>query len=87
MYMYNHITGPVVFTESTSFGIADVATAIFMDSVRCLGSEHRLIDCDYESNHDCYHLEDVGIHCGQNSLNINIFLILYRVHYKQVIAF
>lgn len=55
-----------MFSDSTPFGIADVATAIFMDSVGCLGNEDNLIDCDYDSNHDCYHFEDVGIHCGQN---------------------
>ena len=37
---------------------------IFLDDVRCDGSEIRLVDCPKENNnHDCIHKEDAGILC------------------------
>ena len=37
---------------------------IAMDEVACTGDESRLIDCQYDSNHNCFHFEDVGIYCN-----------------------
>ena len=36
---------------------------IHLDEVRCTGSEQRLIDCRYNSNHDCFHFEDAHVRC------------------------
>ena len=38
---------------------------IWLDNVRCNGSESRLIDCPAHpiGQHDCDHAEDVGIQC------------------------
>ena len=37
---------------------------IFLDNVRCDGTETRLIDCDHRWEHNCVHNEDVGVDCS-----------------------
>jgi hypothetical protein len=39
---------------------------IWLDNVRCTGSESRLIDCPANSlgSHNCVHYEDAGVRCG-----------------------
>lgn len=66
---YHHIIGAVVYADSTAFGVADSTTNIFMDNVGCGGNEQKLIDCAHISNHNCYHIEDVGIRCEMNGQN------------------
>ena len=38
---------------------------IWLDDVRCVGSETRLADCQANSfgDHDCSHYEDAGVSC------------------------
>lgn len=72
----------MIFADSTPFGIANATTAIFMDSVGCLGNEPKLIDCDYDSNHDCYHFEDVGIHCGQNFQHMFVIYMYNSLYHR-----
>ncbi|XP_052086361.1 neurotrypsin-like isoform X2 [Mytilus californianus] len=36
---------------------------IWLDDVKCSGTESRLINCSYEDSHNCHHGEDVGIDC------------------------
>ncbi|CAG2228186.1 unnamed protein product [Mytilus edulis] len=37
---------------------------IWLNSITCSGSEHTLINCTYSMDtSDCYHLDDVGVHC------------------------
>jgi hypothetical protein len=40
--------------------------AIFLDEVRCVGNESRLIDCPANAigDHDCIHSEDAGVQCA-----------------------
>ena len=42
-----------------------------MDDVSCIGSETALVSCPNNSNHNCGHLEDAGVRCG----NLTPFLI------------
>ena len=37
---------------------------IYMDDVRCYGTESSLFSCVYYSNLDCHHYEDAGVRCG-----------------------
>ena len=37
---------------------------IAMDNVQCEGTELNLLDCPYTTNHNCLHVEDVGIMCS-----------------------
>ena len=39
---------------------------IVLDDVACSGKEVRLIDCDSSPIHDCFHLEDVAVHCNRD---------------------
>ena len=36
---------------------------IVLDDVHCTGTESRLTECPYTSNHNCIHLEDAGVRC------------------------
>ena len=36
---------------------------IFLDDVRCSGSETGLLDCPSTSQHNCVHSEDAGVRC------------------------
>ncbi|XP_071828206.1 scavenger receptor cysteine-rich domain-containing group B protein-like isoform X2 [Apostichopus japonicus] len=36
---------------------------IRLDEVNCSGSETSLIDCNYQTMHDCFHFEDAGVVC------------------------
>ena len=38
---------------------------ILLDDVACVGNESRLLDCQYTSNHNCGHSEDVGVVCNR----------------------
>lgn len=41
--------------------------AIFISSVVCYGGERSLLDCYYQTRHQCTHGQDVGINCeGEN---------------------
>ena len=46
-------------------GFTNGAGEIWLDEVNCDGSESRLIDCPASSigQHNCQHLEDVGVRC------------------------
>ena len=48
--------------EVASFGPARTGP-IWMDDVVCTGSESRLVDCRYTSDHNCTYRDDVGIAC------------------------
>ena len=37
--------------------------SILLDNVACSGGESSLLDCTYDSTHDCVHSEDVGVRC------------------------
>ena len=40
---------------------------IAMDNVQCAGTELNLLDCPHTANHNCLHVEDVGIVCNNES--------------------
>ncbi len=57
------------------------AGKIWLDDVQCTGSEERLTDC-YHGDwgvHDCNHMEDVAVECGERDPGRanTIVLILY----------
>ena len=37
--------------------------SIWLDDLRCIGSETRLIDCSHATSENCVHHEDVGVIC------------------------
>ena len=57
------------FTDATALSDAyfgQGSVPIVMDEVDCTGSENRLIDCNYDSRHNCSHHHDASVRC-QNS--------------------
>lgn len=67
--------------SASNFGIAD-DLPIFLDDVKCKGSESNLLSCNqlpFDMSHDCTHQEDVALRClGQ--------FITSSSHYHNTIA-
>ena len=36
---------------------------IHIDDVQCGGGENNLLECNYQSNHNCFHSDDAGVRC------------------------
>ena len=64
------IAFPSSFTDSEQ-----TYARIWLDNVRCEGTEARLIECRANpvGTHDCNHRDDVGVQCGEcmNSISIS----------------
>ena len=53
-----------------------------MDDLDCLGTEKKLIECEYDSGtDDCNHSEDAGVACYNQS---NYYLVVTFVIFKLV---
>ena len=54
-----------VDASALTFGFINGAGQIWLDNVRCRGTETRLIDCPASplGSHDCIHAEDAGVRC------------------------
>ena len=50
-------------------GYGEGRGGIFLDDVFCNGNESRLIDCNYQRNHNCLHHEDAGVRCQGKDVN------------------
>ena len=59
----------MIITPIYSFSEASSFTPIWLDNLRCLGKESRLIDCTANSIgvEDCDHFEDIALICTENS--------------------
>jgi deleted-in-malignant-brain-tumors protein 1 len=60
---------PIIPIGAIAFGEAQFGEgsgSIFLDDVRCVGFESRLIDCPANpiGIHNCIHGEDAGVQCG-----------------------
>ena len=69
----------VVFKDATAYDLAthgEGVGQIYLDDVRCNGSEERLIDCRHTSAHNCLHIEDAGVHCSNKSKRKASLLII-----------
>jgi deleted-in-malignant-brain-tumors protein 1 len=51
---------------NNQFGAGDANAIIWLDEMRCTGSETSLASCSHNAwgTHDCSHSEDVSIYCG-----------------------
>ena len=66
--LHGYILGAIALSEAT-FGQGD--GPIYLDDVRCTGSETRLADCQHRgiASHDCSHSEDAGVICPGEYIN------------------
>ena len=58
----------MIIITSYSFSQASSSTRTWLDELRCLGTESRLINCPANSigDEDCSHLEDISLVCAAN---------------------
>ena len=69
MYSYNLFLSTIFFhigATAVSFAAFGAGTgSIWLDNVRCVGTETRLIDCPANAigSHNCVHSEDAGVRC------------------------
>ncbi len=56
---------PLLGAVALTTGFANGAGQIWLDNVRCLGTETRLIDCFANplGSHNCIHSDDAGVRC------------------------
>ena len=62
------LTFPCVVLDAAVSGSAYFGQgngSIHLDNVACVGNESRLLDCQYTANHNCSHLQDVGVVCNR----------------------
>lgn len=73
---------PLVGSQVTS---ASAGVPIWLDNVRCRGTENRLIDCNHAALgvHNCNHNEDAGVACVDSSrwYSCNYSLVLCTVEW------
>ncbi len=64
MFVYDAVGATALFT-----GFINGNSVIWLDDVRCAGTESRLIDCPASSigQHNCGHIEDAGVRCTSTS--------------------
>ena len=67
-----------------SFGLG--TGPIWLDNLRCTGEEARLDECPHTKNHNCHHLEDVGLSCS-NEVTVSISADDARIDEGQAAAF
>lgn len=71
-------TGAIAANAILSFGIG--VGAIFLDDLRCTGTETRLLDCPSAGlgRHNCGHFEDVAVSCNRTETPGTELLSLYN---------
>ena len=70
--------------QQHSFGFG--SGPIVLDDLRCTGEEARLDECKHTKNHNCHHLEDVGLSCS-NEVTVSISADDARIDEGQAAAF
>ena len=55
--------------------------SILLNDVGCVGNEKKLLDCQYTSNHNCSHLQDVGVVCNRTCKKQFCHLREYNIMY------
>ena len=58
---YVKLTIGAVAVDASSFGLAD--GPIVGSDVICNGSENRIVDCSFDRNHICDHVDDLAVRC------------------------
>jgi len=72
--MYIHLMCSTDATAVLRAGFGAGSGPIYLDDVRCTGSETGLVNCTYDSvTTDCSHTEDAGVRCSvaRKSLCLN----------------
>ena len=63
--LYSQIVGAQAVSRA-GFGAAASTVSIYLDNVRCTGTETRLQECPANpvGTHNCAHSEDAGVRCN-----------------------
>lgn len=60
--------GAMSFTKESKFGLT--SANFRMDNVQCDGTEEKLVDCEYQRNHDCSEGEAAGVVCDTRTKDV-----------------
>ena len=63
---------PTTFRALPGNDVLDGTGQIWLDNVRCNGSEQNLISCSHDGwgNHNCRHYQDAGVECSSGNIRI-----------------
>ena len=68
--LYACIGLAMAVSAQANFGVGD--GDIILDDVSCVGSEENIFDCQSTLvHHNCWHSEDIGIQCSNDTLSSN----------------
>ena len=63
--MLGYNSGTAFYGPNQGGPFGNVTSANFiMDNVLCTGTEHSILDCPHETNHNCNKSEGAGVRCS-----------------------
>lgn len=60
---------------------------IYLDEVRCTGSEPSIVNCSSSRQHDCDHSEDAGVRCEGIGMKTSIFALVQHTMLFEITSY